>query len=59
MRELKKFCVTTKVYVWARDSDNAVNMVSFALDYETEFGKSDICGFISPTTTDAVEIKEV
>ena len=59
MRELKKYCVTTKVYVWARGADNAASQLLDALDYETEFGERGIVGFISPTTNDAIEIKEV
>jgi hypothetical protein len=58
MSNLKQYCVTTKVYLWAPDTDNAVSQVSDYLNNEVDFGVSDIVGFISPTTADAVEIKE-
>lgn len=58
MKGLKKFCVTTRVYVWARGANDAATRVAEALNHEVDFGESDICGLISPTTADAVEIKE-
>ena len=58
-KETKQYCVTVRLYTFAKDKETALSHVTSDLDYLCEMGDNAINGYINPELSDVEEDKEI